>query len=457
MAEKYYALTRLAECSRAFQSLITEMPLKRQAIEKYLSKGKTDKAKEAYNELIGQHNKLTDAILTAKMFLYEIELLDEAEYAGQLFGAVKGFNLMTKDYTQFMGVIKGFMEKLPSQDEGSTTNATIIGRLMGNVRMGYYPTDLGHISLMQKAVKFPEAKVNLFDPCCGCGLALKHLSLEKNVTTYGIELDRMRAEESQERLDRVGFGSYFHSRISHEAFHLMLLNPPYLSVMNESGSNARHEKRFLVDSICHLMFGGLIMYIVPYYRLTNDICRILCDNFDDLRVFRFSEKEFKKFKQIVVFGVRKKRIDGSDLMDNLLKYSLSPDAIPTLDSIEAELYTLPETEKKVDLFKGAEFNVKELSEQLKRSKSISKLFEKSRLDSMEKRPLLPLNIGQVGLIGGSGLINGIIDCETPHIIKGRIIKETKKKFSEEESTVTETRVNKMIFNILTPEGFRSLA
>ena len=457
MAEKYYALTRLAECSRAFQSLITEMPLKRQAIEKYREKGKIDKAKEAYNELICQHNKLTDTILTAKMFLYETELLAEAEYAGQLFGAVKSFNLMTKDYTQFMCVLKGFMEKLPSQDEGSTTNAAIIGRLMNNIKMGYYPTDLDHISLMQKAVKFPDAKVNLFDPCCGCGLALKHLSLEKNVTTYGIELDRIRAEESQQRLDRVGFGSYFHSRISHEAFHLMLLNPPYLSVMNESGSNARHEKRFLVDSICHLMLSGVMMYIIPFHRLTDDICRILCDNFADLKVYKFSNNEFKKFKQVVVFGMRKERGNGSELVDGLLKYSLSPETIPLLDNIGEDIYTLPEAEKKVELFKGAEFNVKELSEQLSRSKSLDKLFEKSRLDSMEKRPLLPLNIGQVGLIGGSGLINGIIDCETPHIIKGRIIKETKKKFSEEESTVTETRVNKMIFNILTPDGFRSLA
>jgi hypothetical protein len=83
---------------------------------------------------------------------------------------------------------------------------------------------------------------------------------------------------------------------------------------------------------------------------------------------------------------------------------------------------------------------------------------------LDKRPLLPLNIGQVGLIGGSGYINGLIECDTPHVIKGRIVKEritdeTENRNSEDElisTTVRETIANKMIFNVLTPRGFKSL-
>ena len=75
----------------------------------------------------------------------------------------------------------------------------------------------------------------------------------------------------------------------------------------------------------------------------------------------------------------------------------------------------------------------------------------------KKRPLLPLNVGQLGLIGGSGLINGYIDCDSPHVIKGRIIKEVRTRENEEMNTLTETRVNKMIFNILTPNGVKKLA
>jgi len=81
-----------------------------------------------------------------------------------------------------------------------------------------------------------------------------------------------------------------------------------------------------------------------------------------------------------------------------------------------------------------------------------------------KRPPLPLSISQIGLIGGSGMINGLIQCDTPHIIKGRIVKVTRTE--EEErfspsgkymgSEVHETITNKMIFNILTPNGFKAL-
>jgi len=243
------------------------------------------------------------------------------------------------------------------------------------------------------------------------------------------------------------------------------LNPPYLSVISEGGQNTRSEKRFLVDSMCHLMYGGLLIYIIPHYRMTTDICRILCDNFADLTVWRFFGDEYKRFKQVAVMGIRQKRVEEPEKARELAETVLLPEKLPELVDLPENRYRLPSTLKKVEIFKGAEFNVHELAEQLKRSKSFSKLFEKSKLDNLNKRPLLPLNIGQIGLVGGSGLINGLVECETPHIIKGRIVKaiRTSEDVSENargeviSATVTETTVNKMIFNILTPGGFKSLS
>lgn len=70
----------------------------------------------------------------------------------------------------------------------------------------------------------------------------------------------------------------------------------------------------------------------------------------------------------------------------------------------------------------------------------------------------------MGLIGGSGLINGLMECEYPHIIKGRIVKERHTVTEENRgpnnrlmsTEIRETIFNRMIFNILTPSGFRSL-
>lgn len=119
----------------------------------------------------------------------------------------------------------------------------------------------------------------------------------------------------------------------------------------------------------------------------------------------------------------------------------------------------------MNVFKGESFNEKELERQLSHSDSFKRLMNaKSDLDRGEKRPLLPLSIGQIGLVGGSGMINGLIECDTPHIIKGRIIKvkhvEREEKYSNRGihtgAEVKEVISNKMVFNVLTPKGFKAL-
>lgn len=459
--QTHYVLVRLEESARGITQSVTELPILRKRLDKY--KDDTLKSRDTYGELQQQRGKLLDAIGTATLSLLEMELPDLADYSVKLSESIKSFNLMTPDYQKLGAALNSYLSKLPI---AKTTNASVIGRLMNNVKIGYYPTDSENLNHIARGIEFPgEVMTNLFDPCCGCGLALRTLAQGENCYTYGIEIDRHRAEEALTRLHRVGFGSYFHSRVSHEAFHMVLLNPPYLSVMTEGGNNTRSEKRFLVDTLCHLMYGGLLIYIIPYYRLTADICRVLCDNFEDLTVWKFAGSEFNRFKQIAVMGLRKKRSDGSSSLQALASLALESDKLPELTALPDNCYTLPATAKKVDVFKGAEFNVAELSEQLKKSNSFSKLFEKNKLDSDVKRPLLPLNLGQVGLIGGSGLINGFVECDTPHIIKGRIIKENNNRTEEnlnscgEVASVTayETRSNKMIFNILTPDGFKSLS
>ena len=461
-----YALVKLEESTRVIKQAVSELPVLRKRLDRY--KDNKPKAREVYSDLQQHHGRLIGALNTSSLALLEMELSDMAGYSVKLGQSIKGFNLMTPDYTKLCAALNGYLSKLPTADtpEAQTTNAAIIGRLMSVVKMGYYPTEQEHVRQLARGIGFPEnVTVNMFDPCAGCGTALRTLAENRDCNTYGIELDGYRAEEAIDRLNRVGFGSYFRSRVSHEAFHLMFLNPPYLWTMTEGGNNTRSEKRFLVDSLYHLTYGGLLIYIIPYYRLTADIARVLCDNFDDLTVWKFAGDEFKKYKQIAVMGVRRKRRDGSALVRELASRVLEPDMLPELSELSEGRYQLPSTAIKVNTFKGAEFNVHELSEQLNRSTSFSRLFEKNKLDSTYKRPLLPLNLGQVGLIGGSGLINGLVECDHPHIIKGRIVKEN--NINKEENlnrkgdlvstTVVETRSNKMIFNLLTPQGFISLS
>ncbi len=255
--QTYYALVKLDEAARGITQAVNELPVLRDKLAKVASV--KIRAREIYDDIKKLHTKLIDLLSASRLFLIEMELDTLAEYAGKLSASVRSFNLMTPDYSKFCDAIKGYISKLPSA--GKTTNASVIGRLMNSVRMGYYPTDLDHVRMITEGIEFPEGiTTNVFDPCCGCGLALRTLAQGNNCYAYGVELDNARAEEAQGRLYQVGYGSFFYSRISNEAFHVMLLNPPYLSVITEGGQNTRSEKRFLVDSMCHLAYGGCLPY-----------------------------------------------------------------------------------------------------------------------------------------------------------------------------------------------------
>ncbi len=454
MPESYYVIEKFAQQHRNLTAVCETMPIKRRAIEIYQKQNKIEKARDTYTELEALKKKTLETIMDLRLLFSESAMEENAVFCTQLYETVNQFQLLTVDYSKLVGALRALQNRIPQNE---TTNARVIGHLMNHVRMGYFPTDLAHVKRIKEALVFPKTGVNLLDPCCGCGMALEQLAEGENAAAYGVEIDEERAAEAESRLNRVGFGSYFHSSVSHEAFHAMFLNPPYLSVMTEGGSKARSEKRFLVEGTWNLMKDGILIYIIPYYRLTYDICRVLCDNYHRISFYRFLDDEFSKHSQIVLFGVKKKKEDGSLLAEKLARYAMAPEKIPLIDTLRPGKYVLPNVEKKVEVFKGAVFNLGELQRQLAQSRSISVLFEKSRIDEIEKRPLLPLNVGQVGLIGGSGLINGYVDCEHPHVIKGRVIKEVKRSVNEKQNTMSETRINRMLFNILTPDGVKKLA
>ena len=459
--QKPYALDQLTQLQSQIMQSAQGMVVQRARIEKY-RQSNLAAARDTYTELERIRAHLVERLTASQLFLLEMEEYPLASAAEQLRRGLAGFQLMSMGYKPVYETLAKFTASFPT---GQKTNAAIVGRLMNNIKLGYYPTNPDNISLILRGIHFPEGvTTNLFDPCCGCGRALRQLAQGNNCYAYGVELDESRAEEAQTRLHRVGFGSFFHSRISHEAFHLLFLNPPYLSVINENGGRSRHEKRFLIESIPTLMYGGLLIYVIPYYRLTPDICRVLVDNFDGLTVWRFTDSEFKKFKQVAVLGIRKKR--DTELQDTLWLEQLacSPAGIPLLTQLSESRYALPAQPMTVNTFKGERFNQKELEQQLRKSDSFAQMMARSELDSGVKHPLLPLSISQIGLIGGSGMINGLIECDTPHIIKGRIVKvvrtESEEKFSARGnhmgSEIRETITNKMIFNVLTPNGFKAL-
>lgn len=452
-----FCLKEIAESKTLILNLSAGFPKIRAAYEKYKGTG----LKREYDSLVDLRRdvkRLLEEFPALVLRLNEYGDSELSKTTERLYGVLKKFNYIgTSDYSKLCMALESFANGLPTADHN--INTAKLTHLMNRARMGYFPTDLSHVKMLKDAIVFPGEPVNLIDPCCGEGIALQAFSKGIQARTYGIEIDGVRGEEAGRRLQRVGFGSFFHSRISLNAFQGLWLNPPYLSVPSENGTR-RLEKSFLADSMRLLQVGGIMIYIIPYYRATPDVCRVLCENFTDLRVHKFIGKEFERFKQVAIIGRRIERREAEKMAKKLSEYMLDADKIPPITDLPKDCYEMPAATKKVELFKGAVFNVSELAEQLKKSPSTQRLFEDRTLDNRKLRPLLPLNLSQVGLVGASGMMNGLVECDTPHIIKGRIVKEKKTKIGVEDdkgkTAIREITSNRLIFNVLTPTGLKLL-
>ena len=159
--------------------------------------------------------------------------------------------------------------------------------------------------------------------------------------------------------------------------------------------------------------------------------------------------------------------EDDETADRLGAQTLVPEKIPCVTELEENRYALPAVTKTVEVFRGERFNEKELERQLTRSGSFTRLLNarKARWTAQKKDRSCPFPLGRSVSIGGSGMINGLIECDTPHIIKGRIVKvkntEREEQFDQRGNhtgaEVHEVISNKMIFNVLTPNGFLALS
>ena len=113
------------------------------------------------------------------------------------------------------------------------------------------------------------------------------------------------------------------------------------------------------------------------------------DNFEALSVWRFTDGEFKRFKQVAVLGLRKRRETEPPDTLWLEQYAVSPASIPSISDLPEHRYALPAYPLEVTTFMGERFNQKELEQQLKRSNSFQQLMARSELDNDVKRPPLP--------------------------------------------------------------------
>ncbi len=191
-----------------------------------------------------------------------------------------------------------------------------MSRLASAEKMQFYPTsllDVYHICRRLVAT----GSIRLLDPCAGEGQALAELEAHlkataKSVTSYAVELDVTRYERCLLRFPNTTLNSdWFQVINSNEAVSLLLANPPYdYEVVSSDDSNKkmRLEWNFLRNAEDKLQPGGVLVFIVPQLVLANKRCaNHLAAWYDDINVYSVVDGEFEKFKQVILFGVKRSK------------------------------------------------------------------------------------------------------------------------------------------------------
>lgn len=281
-----------------------------------------------------------------------------------------------------------------------------------------------------------------------------------NANTFSICADSYRVEDIRENVDRAIFGTGYGMKVSQNAFDVLLLRPTLdLTVADDKvlfATTKRSEKLLIKNSFKYLKTDGIFCLSLPYFRFYNDLRVMLSKTLRDVTIFR------DIFDQSIIhlIGVKK----GDMLLDEETELKLrsfnSLEDLPFIHEIN-KTYTLPNDVTKVEFFRGSAITFEDIELTSKESSLFENMLEKD-LDQtnhdLNKRPLLPFDIGQIGLVLTSGCLDGIVEEEdgSCHLIKGRVLKQydtsTERDEIEQQATRVEVISNKVEITVLLPDG-----
>ena len=329
-------------------------------------------------------------------------------------------------------------------------------RFVGKSRLGFYPLPLSEAQRIRRFLVFPDAPSSALDPCIGDGVAFEAITSGTEVVRYGIELDAYRAEQARKRAPTIVQGNTLEVQCAVESFGLLYLNPPYDWALGPADSR-RTEQAFLSHTYRWLKPGGVLVFVIPGERLA-ECSQILATQCRDVRIYRLDAPECVRYKQVVLFGVRRnrrerERLTDSDITRARLYYASlarNPSQVPVLSSEPETRYHVPPSGPSQLVYRGLPLD--DIEDQLPKSsayrRALPVLF--SPIKHVEGRPLLPLHAGQVGLLAVSSLLDGIFgSAEDRHISAWRSIKVTDRSEEVEDDGTIIQRERERFTNELT--------
>jgi hypothetical protein len=329
-------------------------------------------------------------------------------------------------------------------------------RFVGKSRLGFYPLPLSEAERIRRLLLFPDQPSSAIDPCIGDGVAFDAITSGAEVLRYGIELDAYRAEQARQRIPNVIQGNALEVHCAVECFGLLYLNPPYDWTLGPADSR-RTEQAFLSHTYRWLKSGGVLVFVIPGDRLA-ECSQILATHFRDVGVFRLDPPECVRYRQVVLFGVRRsrrerERLTDTDISRARLHYASlarNPSQVLALSCEPETRYDVPISGAAQLVYRGLPLDeVEDMLPQSAAYRQASRILFAEPV-SATGRPLTPLHAGHVGLLACSGLLNGIFGSDDQrHIAFWQAVKVVDKTEEEDDQGVVTVREKERFSNELT--------
>lgn len=326
------------------------------------------------------------------------------------------------------------------------------------IKNGYFPTDEATLGRILNALDIAGAQVRIADPCCGEGIALAEVKQALTeagavVEGLGIEFDAERAWHAKQLLDTVLHSDMNDALVSSRMAGLLFLNPPYGHTVadGEQTGDGKHSERleliFLRKTAGWLQVGGVLVFIVPHYVMSEEMANYLCRHFSGLTAWSAPEQQFK---QMVVFGTKRRPTAPSKGQIAALM-AVKEDPPPELpEAWPLAPLLVPEAVIGDDLvFQALRLNGPELESEIVKHHastlwpSFPRTF--SAQAHVHRRPLRLLSDWHLALGLAAGQIGGFVDSDDgrTYLIKGSTHKEkevTVQRETDAKGNVAETRI-----------------
>jgi 16S rRNA G966 N2-methylase RsmD len=328
-------------------------------------------------------------------------------------------------------------------------------RPAGRERMGFYPLPSAEAERIRNFLHFPDQQSSALDPCVGDGAAFLKVASQANTIRYGIELDAFRAEQARALVNEMRQGNCFDVHCPFESFSLIYLNPPYDFELAQQSSR-RMEQLFLEHTLRWLKPGGPLVFVIPATRLA-DCSGLLSVHFREVRIYRLTETECVRYKQVVVFGVRRTRHERERLTDSDIQRSKewflgatrNFENLPELPCIPDHKYPVPAGGPVRMVYRGLPLD--QIEDLLPKSPAyrLAAPILFANEPAVAGKPLTPLHGGHVGLLCTAGMLNGVFgQGENRHIAHWQSVKVVDRT-EEEEDGATVIREKERFSNELT--------